>query len=509
MSVRRCSVPLLLAGVSLVLAEVPPYSEFQLQARSNIVDGYNLPANSSFNSKTPTLNDVPEIAFTLVVVGGGSPGLFVGSDGAGTVVYTGPSGRVLSDPSIDASGKVVFDRSDVFSEGIYLYDPVSGQTTLEIPATTFDFAAAPTLLDAGQIAFRAGQTGSIYAWRLFDGGTTTTYVAHGGEIAYLFTPSTNNQARIAGKVRLDSTAESAPDQIRAYSGPGAFAVLAEDADSHPASPYDSFDNSVSQADDGRVAFIADLVAGGRGVFLTDGTTTATIATLADPRVSEISFFRPAANSSGLVAFRGTDDQGLDAIFVGDGIDLERVVGEHDLVEIDLGTARIDQHDDSVVFGGSVAINERGEIAFNAALTPADNDQIEWGSGMFVALTTAAPPPVPDGKHWGSPVRVGKLAGGDILVRWDVRTCPGDDYNLFFGDLANVSSGDVSAAACSLGLEGVARVTPPSGDAFFVLASVDDAGMEGVHGFDSAGRPRPWNGVGFCGVVEQSLEGTCR
>ena len=67
---------------------------------------------------------------------------------------------------------------------------------------------------------------------------------------------------------------------------------------------------------------------------------------------------------------GNCAQGIDVHrCVGDGTALVRVVGEHDLVETDLGTARIDQNDNSVVFGGSVDINDRGDLAFNAALTP--------------------------------------------------------------------------------------------------------------------------------------------
>ena len=258
-----------------------------------------------------------------------------------------------------------------------------------------------------------------------------------------------------------------------------------------------------------MAFIADLVGGGRGVFLTNGSTTATIATLADPLVSEISFFRPVANSHGLVAFRGTDGDGLDAIFVGDGVELLRLVAEHDLVETDLGTARIDQHDSTVVFGGSVALNERGDLAFSAALTPKDNDQIEWGSGMFIALAVTGPPPVPDGKLAGFGMSVGKLEESDELdLRWDVRTCPAEDYNLFFGDLAGVASLTISSAACSLGSTGRAVVSPPLGDVFFLLASTDGAGVESWHGADSDGVPRSTDGVGYCGLVEQSLAGSC-
>ena len=72
--------------------------------------------------------------------------------------------------------------------------------------------------------------------------------------------------------------------------------------------------------------------------------------------------------------------------------MTRLVGEHDLMPTDLGLGRIDQHDGSVTFGGAVAINARGDVAFNAALTPADNNQIEWGSGMIIARAEPVPGP---------------------------------------------------------------------------------------------------------------------
>jgi hypothetical protein len=84
------------------------------------------------------------------------------------------------------------------------------------------------------------------------------------------------------------------------------------------------------------------------------------------------------------------------------------VGEHDLVATDLGPGRIDQNDGSVTFGGSPAIDAAGSVAFAATLTPADDDQIEWGTGVFVAR--AMPP--------GDPADVdgdGTVGFGDLLA----------------------------------------------------------------------------------------------
>jgi len=507
-----------LLGLALAVASaatpaaVPSYSEFELQARSNIVDGFNLPANSSFNSKTPALNDDGTLAFTLIYVGGGNAGLFVGSDGVGSVVYVAPADRGLEDPSLNASGAAAFDQFDLFSDGIYVYDPTSGQTDVAIPPVTFSFATQAVLTDDDAIGYRASSLAGPQSWRLFNGISESILVAESATVAYLFVPSTNDLRHVAGKVRLDSTAGSAPDQIRVYDGPSSFSVLAEDDDADPGSPYTGFDNGVHLAGDDRVAFNAGLAGGDRGVFLTDGTTTVTIATEADPEVSDISFFGPVANAAGLVAFRGTDAAGLDAIFVGDGSTLRRVVGEHDLVPTDLGIARIDQHDGSVVFGGGVSINARGDIAFGAALTPENDNMVEWGSGMFIAYADAgpAPPPVPDGDTVpGTPMTAGLHENGtDVVVSWDAETCPASDYNLFHGKLARVSLMLINGAECSLGTDGEATFTPPTGNIFFLVASEGADGVESGHGTDGDGAPRPSDGIGLCGITSQSLEGTC-
>ena len=41
-----------------------------------------------------------------------------------------------------------------------------------------------------------------------------------------------------------------------------------------------------------------------------------------------------------------------------------------------------------VFGGGVAINARGDVAFTAALHPPGNNQEEWGTGVYVAYAEA-------------------------------------------------------------------------------------------------------------------------
>jgi hypothetical protein len=199
---------------------------------------------------------------------------------------------------------------------------------------------------------------------------------------YLYTPSFNDQRRIAGQASLAANHDA--DQIIVCDDAAVCTVLVEDVDADSGSPFSSFQNSVSLTNTGLVAFNAGLVGGGSGVFLTDGSTVTTIATTAMTEISAIDYFPPRANDHGQVVFRAFDDAGLLAVFVGDGSGLVKVATEHDVVPTDLGDGRIDQHDGSVVLGGAPDINNSGDVAFIASLTPADNNQIEWGSGLFIA-----------------------------------------------------------------------------------------------------------------------------
>ena len=77
------------AGAS---AQLPQYSSFQLQARSNLLvndNGFNLPPGSSFNSISAHIDEQARVSFPVQVVpsaGGGShPGVWFGADGTGTL----------------------------------------------------------------------------------------------------------------------------------------------------------------------------------------------------------------------------------------------------------------------------------------------------------------------------------------------------------------------------------------------------------------------------------------
>ena len=165
--------------------------------------------------------------------------------------------------------------------------------------------------------------------------------------------------------------------------------------------------------------------GGRGVFLSDGTETIEIARVGDGVVTEIEFFNPSANASGLVAFRGRDVNGLRSIFVGDGTSLVRAIGDRSPVPTDLGPGQISRPDTAPVLGGNPRINARGDLAFNASVAPLGNSSASWGSGIFVM---AAKPRAVPGDLDGD----GVVTGADLAIllsAWgpcgDCAKCPAD------------------------------------------------------------------------------------
>ena len=128
---------------------------------------------------------------------------------------------------------------------------------------------------------------------------------------------------------------------------------------------------------------------------------------------------------------------------------------------------------------------------------------------------ASPTPVPNGDSIaGAPLLLGRQADGNLLLRWDVTDCTGADYNLFYGDLNDVAALNYDGSICSIGNSGqhafTAPVTP-SGNAYFLLASDDDATVEGSHGDQRSGgsvSQRTANGIGLCGIASQVSTPTC-
>ena len=125
----------------------------------------------------------------------------------------------------------------------------------------------------------------------------------------------------------------------------------------------------------------------------------------------------------------------------------------------------------------------------------------------------APPPAPDGDAGTTAMTVAKLMPDASILQlyWDAATCTAFDYNVIYGNLADVSSYGLLGAQCGLGTTGLQNWDPvPAGDLFFLIVGEDDTGVyESSWGVDSSGAERKAvTPSGQCGITNKVLTGTC-
>lgn len=423
---QRTTTTLALALLSATAAQaaVPNYSGFQMVARTNFASNpgasFNVPGSWFFSGEDIRINDSRKVAFRLTVTSGTFQSVWTGAvvgngpTGVGGVVYSSnPNDDAsVSRVSINNLGRIVWEQTFGGTVGLYYHDIIPASSGL---LTTRPFGSSswssPNVNDSNEVGFRANFGSGRQSFTSWSPASPNTTIDHaieagldpGSPYSFLFTPNFNNARQIAGSVRLGpagATGGSQPDEIRIFNSNGTSILVAQDRDANAASPYASFDNSLGLSNNGKVAFNATIHAsagGGRGVFLFNGTSIIPIATTTAPgtQISNLEFFAPSVNDSGVVTFRAIDTAGKRAIWVGDGTTLKRIVTAQDLLPSDLGTARVDQNvPSSPVFGGAPSINAAGDVAFNAGLTPPSDNQIEWGTGIYVALAITPPPPCP-------------------------------------------------------------------------------------------------------------------
>ncbi|MBN8727245.1 MAG: hypothetical protein J0H15_06005 [Xanthomonadales bacterium] len=413
----------LLAGFACAAqAEIAPYVETELQARSNLLvndEGWNVPPGTSFNSISANLNDSAQVTFTAGVVpidgdlSRTGAGIWLGGHGKGhfVAIHEAASGdpeatMIISDrPDINLHGWLGYYTSE--DGGPYTlrrYNPVANESNpVSLLPLTPSSIANPNIGSDRSIGFK-GRFGLGYGIALAgvspDAGVLYAVdrdVDAASPYAYIYSPASNDAHRIAVKV---STSDYSHNEIRIFRGMGDSDLVVADRVSDAASPFNKFDNGLALNNKDAVAVAVNLVEDNvRAVYRFDPTEGGYAATEiarvdASGPVRAIDSFAPAINEDGLVVFRGSDADGQ-AVFAGDGESLVRVVGKGDLVDTDLGPGQLGQHNTSPVFSGAPAVNNHGDIAFVAGLHPEGDNQVEWGTGVFVAYAERPEPPVGD------------------------------------------------------------------------------------------------------------------
>jgi hypothetical protein len=385
MLIRALCLSLSLAATASVYAQLPPAYTLSLQLREALSGtSYNIPNTYSLSSATVAINDHGNVA--VKATSGSHFGIWYGNASNGGIVHTTVA-DTISDTALNNSGLIVWNQS-----GIRFFDTTSNTTGSYAPgpmgATVW---SQPYLNQLGQVGYRA-TVGGVPSLVSFDNGTNTyaTHATQAGDWGFLFVPTFNNNRQLAAKVQLSGSGNQ--NEVRLWNPDGTSTLIASDAAAVAGSPYTSFFNSVGVNDHGWVSFNAALAGGGRGVFLSNGSTTITIANSNTSEVSAtIDSFVSAVNNAGLVTLRGTDDNGKRAIWVGNGSGLTRVVTEDDIVMTDLGPARVRiAGSTGSPFSGAPTINELGQVAFAVSLVNPDNPSQSMGRGVFVASPVPEP-----------------------------------------------------------------------------------------------------------------------
>jgi len=383
---------------SNLFAAVPSATDFsfQLQARGNLAanpgPSYNVPHGTTFNSTTVSMNNLGEVASKISTIGTTDhQGVWYGP-GNGTGGVVAELGNIdvqsLSDTNIGDTGRILTSKSFSSQDGFFFRDRA------DAPGLTFVGAAAGTsglgyrVLPDNSFSSRSSLGGVVGHRRFTSPGPAQTYVTQSaGSFSFLGTAAPSDNGQIAGRVFNDTQPSTGNDQVRIFNPDGTHTLIATEGGgvSGVTGTFTSFANGMSMNKNGWLAF-AGTIGGKLSVFVYDGTNTRLVANADSPIVSAIDGFAPAINSAGLVAFRGKEEDGDDAIFIGDGLGgLTRVIGEKDTIMTDLGLGQLGQNVASdPTFSGGIALNDSNQIAFTTGLYPNGQSQVEWGTGIYIA-----------------------------------------------------------------------------------------------------------------------------
>ncbi len=388
---------LLLCCVRSLLAQPLPITyQIQLQVRANTGGtAYNLPNGSTFNSVSPSLNNAGNAAVKVNTVGATtSPGLWFGGHGIGSLVYnSNDNNAILSDPFLNQSNQASFPRAASTSgadDGLYVYDNTSNATTHvtsgPLGATSY---TNPRINDNGIIGMRVKfSTPQALVTYNIGSNSFTNYVTEtsgdpNSRYSFLFAPAFNNNNRIAAESNINGQA-STYKELRVWNADGS-SILVAAGDSSTGPVFFAMDNSISINNLDQVAFTTrtSTASSTRRIVVSDGTTTNIFPTVsAGAGFTSIDSFAPSINDSGLVAFRGNDNQGTprDSVFITDGATFQRIAGVNDTLITDTGPRVISS------LMGAVSINNVGDVAFGVQFTSGSGG----GNAIYVAYASVAP-----------------------------------------------------------------------------------------------------------------------
>ncbi len=290
------------------------------------------------------------------------------SEGKFQNIAKSEEGRLFSHPLI-SQGKISWHEFDMAGvRSLYQVEKEGVKKTL---LKNIGQASSFSPISADSWIYRTSDTPSLWLW---SNGQATPFFTQ--NVEYIFSPYIDDQGGVVFKVREGGIAESAPDKL--LYGKNKFEVLLEDRDSNPASPFKSFRHQLALSE-GRVAVIATDDKSEVLLLLENGSYKEIAR--AGVEIKSFDYFSPKLKGDTLV-FRGVDLENRKAVWVYKRGKLQRLLTQGDVVQTDLGVARIDYKDQDSILYGSPGVGPQGEIVQQATLTDADHPNTVLGIGLI-------------------------------------------------------------------------------------------------------------------------------
>lgn len=365
---------------------------------SSSIDGYNMPAQTYFTDRAPSINDKREMAITLTMLGGTyDTGIWVKSRYQEGILVTTGSRESFSDVRINNEGHLSYTHQTLNGiKGVFTakgrktggYEFINHMDDEELyPYTSFNNLF---LSKKKELFFTAKNFNGDLAFFSYHMDFGLELIAAQNQrskspYSFLFTPSYNDKGQVAYKARVGKRGElekHRADHIVLAEGTKKN-IIVQDIDSDPNSKWKDIRNTVALNNLGSIAFIATDKEGEKLILREFSGNETTLAT-AGKELKEFSFFSITINDNNLVAFRGIDLQGRHSIYVASQNKVTKVLTQFEKISVPWGEALI-AYGPHIPFGGSIDMNNHGDIIVNTGLANLENTE-DYGNGVVVIYT---------------------------------------------------------------------------------------------------------------------------
>ncbi len=388
------------------MAQKISYQAPEILARASMESTLNLPSMSFLNSTSVALNKNGDVAFRIMAVEGkAQQGIWYkgANDKAGKVIYVAAPDYYVAEPVLNNKGQATFNLfTEAFSEGIFIFNPASSavEKVLDGGKDKFYSQSFVKVLDSGDVVFRGTTKNVDRGFFLYRDGLKTIAIegekTFGVPTSYLFKPVVNTKGQWLFKMREGEHRDwsnDRSDQIvlltPSKENPETFSktLIAQDKNGDASSKFVYLDNSPMLADSGAILFTAKLENKKKAIILQQDGEQTILAEEGKDGIAEFEMFNPKVNSHGVIAFRAKNTKGLRGIYVATKTEVQRVIGEGDMIPSDLGPQYVMMKDGFPGFAGDVEINDRGDVVFAAVVA----SLLDKHLGDAVYILRANPP----------------------------------------------------------------------------------------------------------------------